>query len=134
MIRTRDYSLNGVTVTTFNTEQMITFYNSLFNTRLQPVPLGDFNLYEGRLGNLNITFIPSNIRDVPTMSGHHQLSFKVSGLEAFIRRVERFGGTPLEQIFQDENVKYCSVADPDGNTIELLEKTTDPRMAFYEPL
>jgi len=126
MVGSRNFIIIGVTITTVNTELMISFYNSVFNTRLKPVPLGEFNIYQGRLGELDITLIPTNSIDTPTLNSRYQLSFQVNGLEEMVERIRLFGGTPLEHIYQDGGDKYCGIADPDGNTIELLENATTP--------
>ena len=132
MLGTSDFTLNGVTVSTINTGRMITFYNSLFNTQLSPVPLGDVYLYEGMLNDLNITLIPTGASNVPYSNGHHQLSFEVNDIEAFVKRVKRYGGTPLERINHNEDGKYCGIADPDGNTIVLFERKTESHLIDFK--
>lgn len=117
-----DYiSLGGFSITANNLDHMVHFYNTILGAELTPIHLGDALFYEGRIGNLNISLSTTEHLRTSRPSNSHQLSFVVSNLDKIVDQVKNTGGTLLQEVCDYDSDRYCGIADPDGNTIELIE-------------
>ena len=121
--------LGAMSITTVDTPKMVNFYETVFKTRLHPQEMGRFVLYRGAVGNLNITLAPNELMGIRAEQSKHHLSFIVPNLEEYLRLVKRAGGRQTQDIDFDNLEKYCEIADPDGNPIELVEMLTELEQA-----
>ena len=119
-MRDVNISLTGLLIATSNLKSMVHFYNTVFGANFAPITLGRAVLYEGQIGNLNITLSSAGRERARHKSGY-QLSFSVSDLDKIVSRVRHAGGIQLQEVQEYESDKYCGIADPDGNTIELTQ-------------
>ena len=113
--------LEGVSISTNKLQSMAHFYNTVFEAQLREIVLGDIVLYEGQIGDINITLSPTSTSNLFKRKNGHQLSFQVSDIEQVIARVKQTNGAQLQRVTIYDTNKYCGIVDPDGNTIELIE-------------
>ena len=101
---------------------MVRFYNAVFDARLQAtVHIGDAQFYGGKLGALELTLCPNAVAGVVAQQNRQQLRFVVDDIEAVMQRGLAVHGSEINPIDEYKGAKVASLADPDGNTIELVE-------------
>ena len=115
-------SLGRMAIVTINMPKMVNFYRKVLNANLSPVSVGDFTLYEGRMGDVNVTLAPNEMLGIQSENSRHQLSFLVPNLETALTLALRTGATQMEEISEQADERYCGILDPDGNSIELVER------------
>lgn len=114
--------LVGLTIAAIQIEQMVEFYNAVFDARLQPtVHIGDEHFYGGKLNDLELTMCPNSIAGVVAEQNRQQFRFSVEDLEDVMRRGLANHGREINPIDEYKGAKVASLADPDGNTIEFVE-------------
>ena len=122
------FFLGGLSIAVNNMSKMVNFYNEVFETQMEPYSLNDFTLYQGKMGDLNITLTPNALLGIRADKSRYQLSFNVPNLEHVLTIVKGTGGKQMQEISVDGTEKYCGILDPDGNSIELVEHI--PQMTF----
>ena len=102
--------------------QMARFYNAVFQAGLkETVHIGDAQFYGGSIGALELTLCPNAIAGVEARQNRQQLRFEVDDIEAVMQRGLAVHGTEINPIDEYKGAKVASLADPDGNTIELVQ-------------
>lgn len=117
--------LGAMSISTVNTSKMVNFYETVFKTRMKPHAVGNYTMYRGNIGGLDLTLTPNDLMGIRAEQSKHHFSFVVPNLEEYIRLVESAGGQQIQDIDIDYSEKYCEVVDPDGNAFELVEKMSD---------
>lgn len=120
--------LGRMSIATINMPRMVEFYQRVLNATLSPVPAGKFTMYQGRMGEINITLAPNEMLGIQSENSRHQLSFLVPNLEKALSLAARTGATQMEEISTENDERYCGILDPDGNMVELVERY--PQMAY----
>ncbi len=115
-------SLGRMAIATINMPQMVNFYRKVLNANLSPMSVGDFTFYQGRMGNVSVTLAPNEMLGIQSENSRHQLSFLVPNLETALSVAIRAGATQMEEISEEADERYCGILDPDGNSIELVER------------
>ena len=115
--------LRGITIAAVNVEAMVSFYNALFDTELEPFEGFGTILYGGQLAGLPFLLCPNEILDIEADKNRIQLSFTVEDIEAFVEGVLAHGGAQIQPLSEQPGRILCGIADPDGNTIDLEELT-----------
>ena len=113
--------LRGLTIAVNEVDKMVSFYNGVFASNLQPYAAFGTVLYQGKLAGLDLTFCPNELLEIKADKNRQQLSFWVDDLDAALARVVACGGTQIQEIVVTEAGRVCGVTDPDGNTIELMQ-------------
>lgn len=111
--------LTKMTLATTRTLEMVKFYNTLFDTQLQPQEIQGTTFYNGTLAGIPILICPNEIARVDAKQSRHQLAIQVGDLKSLLGKVESAGGrieTPMT-----ESMTEAIVRDPDGNTIEVMQ-------------
>jgi len=112
----------GLTVAASNMQEMVKFYNAVFNARLKAtVHIGEEQFYAGRLCGMKLTFCPNTIAGVVAEQNRQQFRFQVADIEAVMAKGLANHGGEINPIEEYKGAKVASLADPDGNTIEFVE-------------
>jgi predicted enzyme related to lactoylglutathione lyase len=114
--------LDRVVIASTNIEAMAGFYNELFDTGLEPFEAYGTTFYRGKLSGLDLVLCPNEIARVSADQNRHQFRFEINDLNGLAEKVMGAGGKFSEAISEDSETKSCAVRDPDGNTIELIER------------
>jgi catechol 2,3-dioxygenase-like lactoylglutathione lyase family enzyme len=110
-----------ITLATTNTAAMAAFYNSVFDARIQPTQAYGATLYKGTLAGISLLLCPNEIAGVAAEQSRHQLQFAVASLDDSLDQVRAAGGA-IEQIEAGGSERRAAVRDPDGNTLEFVER------------
>ena len=113
--------LQGITISAVNVEAMVNFYNQVFDAGLEPFAAFGTTLYRGQLAGLRLVFCPNDFLGIQAEKNRQQLTFSVPHVEATIKTAVDAGGRQVGEVSQSPDQKVGSIADPDGNTIELVE-------------
>ena len=114
--------LAGLTIATTNMNQMVDFYNSVFNAGLKPtVHIGEEQFYGGKINDLELTLCPNTIAGVVAEQNRQQFRFVVDDIADVISKGLAHFGVEINPIDEYKGAKVASLADPDGNTIEFVE-------------
>lgn len=113
--------LQGITIAAVNVEAMANFYNHVFDAGLEPFAAFGTTLYRGQLAGLRLVFCPNDFLGIQADKNRQQLTFTVPDVEAIIQAAVDAGGRQVGELSHSEGQKVGSIADPDGNTIELME-------------
>ena len=111
--------LTKMTLATTRTEEMVTFYDTLFDTQFQTQEIQGVTFYNGTLAGIPILICPNEVARVEAEQSRHQLVLQVADLMSLLGQVEAAGGrieTPMT-----ESMTEAIVRDPDGNTIEVVQ-------------
>ncbi len=112
----------GLTVAACNMQEMVTFYNAVFNARLKAtVHIGEEQFYAGTLCGMKLTLCPNTIAGVIAEQNRQQFRFQVADIEAVMAKGLANHGDEINPIEAYKGAKVASLADPDGNTIEFVE-------------
>ena len=110
--------LTKMTLATTRTDEMVKFYDVLFDTQFQPREIQGVTFYNGRLGGIPILICPNEIAGVEAEQSRHQLAIQVADLQALLQKIESAGGsieTPVT-----EPMTMAILREPDGNTLEVM--------------
>ncbi len=115
--------LTGLTIAATKLPEMAQFYNAVFDAGLRPsVSIGAEQFYAGELCGLQLTLCPNSIAGVEARQNRQQFRFEVDDIEAAMRRGLASHGGEINPVDEYKGAKVASLADPDGNTIELTQR------------
>lgn len=114
--------LKGLTIAAHEVDQMVRFYNEVFASNLQSYQAFGTTLYRGELAGFELTLCPNELLEIKAEKNRQQLSFWVEDLDAVLARITACGGTQMQEIVVTEAGRVCGVTDPDGNSIELMQR------------
>jgi predicted enzyme related to lactoylglutathione lyase len=113
-------NFDRITLAVNNMDEMVEFYNEVFDAHLKPEPPVFFT---GRIGDVELLLCPNDIAGVVAQQNRHQFRFVVENLEKVLLQVEQFGGQPLGDVEKHNGEKLAGARDPDGNTIEFVQRS-----------
>lgn len=114
--------LVGLTIAASNMDQMVRFYNAVFDARLKAtVHIGEEQFYAGALCGMKLTFCPNTIAGVIAEQNRQQFRFQVADIAAVMTKGVANHGYEINPIEEYKGAKVASLADLDGNTIEFVE-------------
>lgn len=99
-------------------DEMARFYDEVFGTALQSDAGSPFR--RGTLADIPLLLCPNEIAEVVAQQNRHQLRFAVDDLDAVLGRVRATGGVVMDEGELGDSARVAGVADPDGNTYELV--------------
>ena len=111
--------LTNMTLATTRTEEMVRFYDTLFDTQFQAKEIQGATFYNGTLAGVPVLICPNEIARVEAEQSRHQLTLRVADLMSLLGQVESVGGrieSPMT-----ESMTEAILRDPDGNTIEVMQ-------------
>lgn len=98
------------------------FYNQVFQAKLEAVNTPEGTFYQGELGQLLFTLVPNDIAKVEARQNRHQMTFWVDDIEKTLHAAIQAGGVKTQQSVETEIGKLLAILDPDGNTLEFIER------------
>lgn len=102
--------------------QMLTFYNTVFDSNLQQN--GESPFYSGRLLDWELLFCPNSIAEVNAEKNRFQLTLVVDDIDAAIKQALDAGGSLYDDRTETDAQIACGIKDPDGNSFELVQIKT----------
>ncbi|MBS4196853.1 VOC family protein [Lederbergia citri] len=123
------FAISQITIAYNQENEMVDFYNHLFNADLKPLKAGDFIFYKGKIGEIGLLFCPNEMLGIKAEKNNIQFTVQVPNLEEILSKVSQYGGKQIQEINREESKSSVGISDPDGNSIELLEiKVPDRRI------
>lgn len=114
--------MNSVAVKCANMQSMIDFYTRAFGGQFEKVDIGGMECHFGQVAGLMLKLVPgrerSGFEDYPS----HQLGFEVDDIDEVNAIAVACGGAIENEKFMQGDIAYGCVRDPDGNTIELMQR------------
>jgi predicted enzyme related to lactoylglutathione lyase len=115
--------IERITFAVNDVKKMVAFYNTVFDAGLKTFPAFDnFEFASGKLGGLDLLMCPNEIARVDAQQNRHQFRFAVEDLARVIAAVREAGGESLGDIQMEGDAKLWSARDPEGNTIEFIQR------------
>ncbi len=109
--------IERITLAVTDMEKMVSFYNNVFNTQLQPS--GEY-FYRGTFVGFDFLLCPNDIAQVEAKTNRHQMRLTVHDVSEFGAWVKAAGGTVINEGTNGTR-KIIGVRDPEGNSYELIE-------------
>jgi hypothetical protein len=111
--------LKRMTLATTRTAEMVKFYNTLFDTGLQPTEAFRTMLYQGILADVQLVICPNEIAGVNAEQSRHQLTLRVDDLSAILSPEGPVGG--IIEAPAPDTLANAILRDPHSNTIEVVQ-------------
>ena len=122
MAATEAFEISRVSYAVTNIDAMVVFYSAVFQTEFKTLHWGDQTLYQGKLLGHPTLFCPNSIAGVKAEQSRIQFDVLTNDLDGVIKRAAESGGTVREQSEAGAAERYCTVVDPDGNTINFYAR------------
>jgi len=114
--------IDKITIAVDNMEMMEMFYTATFKLNFTKHDMGGFYLLTGNLATIQLMLCPKEIAGITASENNIQLRFAVENIKEVVKIGEQSGGTIIEDVHQQNEIKLASLRDPDGNSIELVGK------------
>ena len=98
------------------------FYAHTFNLTFHPVTFAKRTLFSATLGAMELLLCPKDLAGVEADVNTIQLRFVLDDVEPAYRRGLARGGTMLSDLQEVDGRKHVSMRDPEGNSLELIER------------
>lgn len=115
------YKIEGLTIAISNMEQMLQFYQRVFDLKFERQDQFGTVLYSSNWDNLKLLFCPKEITGVSVNRNRQQFDIIVANLDTILQVVQQNGGSLMHEIQTTETQKAVGIMDPDGNSIVLKE-------------
>lgn len=118
-------TIDKITFAVGKMEEMVAFYTGMFDMKFKSFDAYESTLYTGKLGDMELLFCPKEVARVDAKINTIQPRFVVQDVEnAFKTGLEK-GGTAITEPQLFEGAKIASLRDPDGNSVELIQKSKE---------
>jgi predicted enzyme related to lactoylglutathione lyase len=114
--------IDKLTIAVTNIDSMGIFYSNLLDIKMGKIDLGDTFLLKGNTDNFELLLCPKAIAGIDATQNNIQLRFQVENLSQITTQCVESGGTIINEISESTEVNIGAVRDPDGNSIELIQK------------
>jgi predicted enzyme related to lactoylglutathione lyase len=114
--------IDKLTIAVTNIDSMGIFYSNLLDIKMEKIDLGDTFLLKGNTDNFELLLCPKAIAGIDATQNNIQLRFQVENLSQITTQCVESGGTIINEITESTEVNIGAVRDPDGNSIELIQK------------
>ncbi len=114
--------IDKITIAVAKMEQMRGFYTKAFNVNFNEIDCGDFSMWIGKLGDIQLLLCPKDIAGIKADENTIQLRFVVEDIKASFENGIASGGSILNEIQTENEILTACFRDPDGNSIELIQK------------
>ena len=112
-----DMRIGRIVLAVERMDAMIAFYDRVFGTDLRADPGSPF--HRGTLAGIPLLFCPNELAGVVAEANRHQLRLVVDDLDGVLATVVPAGGRIVNGEGGDRQ-RVVGIADPDGNTYELV--------------
>lgn len=116
------FAITKLTIAYNRGEEMVRFYNNLFTADLKPIQVGGFTFYKGVIAGLILLFCPNEMLRIKAEKNNIQFTVQVDCLDEILSKVIQLGGNQIQEVSRSEYEATVGITDPDGNTIELIER------------
>jgi predicted enzyme related to lactoylglutathione lyase len=116
-------SIDKVTIAVTHPEEMAAFYSKTFGAELKSSDMQGMKFFSGKLGNIELLLCPKEVAGIKANENTIQLRFVVKDVDAAVKSALKNGGSKIGEIQTTGNIKGGAVRDPDGNSIELVQKS-----------
>ncbi|MEQ8526016.1 VOC family protein [Gracilimonas sp.] len=114
-------TLRSMTIAAHDMPEMIEFYTEVYNVEFSEKIINEFTLFEGKWLGYNLLVCPAEFAQNTAQQTRHQLDISVTDFDAFIEKVEQFGGSLLGEVIIQEGVRSVGIHDPDKNSMIIIE-------------
>lgn len=114
------FGIGKITMAITNMEAMVRFYESVFDTKLEPFEAMGERFYQGRLLGCVVLFCPNRIAGVVAEQNRHQFDLLTDQIDAVVQRAVSAGGTARDGT--NAGAKTATITDPDGNTMVIIQR------------
>ena len=114
--------IDKITIAVENIKKVANFYSKTFNIQLKEIDCGEFSMYAGKMGNIQILFCPKSIAGITATENTIQIRIVVENIDETIDKGIQSGGEQINDIQVNNGVKVSALRDPDGNSIEIIQK------------
>lgn len=111
-----------IAIATEKMSAMQNFYDQVFAAQFQGMNTEAGTFYQGQIGGLALTLVPNSLARVEAKQNRQQLSFLVENIEETLKKATDAGGQQQGEVLSAPEGRLAAVTDPDGNTIEFLQK------------
>jgi predicted enzyme related to lactoylglutathione lyase len=111
--------IQRITLAVEDMSSMVKFYNDVFGCALEP--LSGSPVSKGRFADIELIMCPNSVAGVVADQNRHQFRIIVDDAERLARRIEAAGGAVVNR-GSSEGKTVLGVADPEGNTYELMSQ------------
>ncbi|MCP4632267.1 MAG: VOC family protein [candidate division Zixibacteria bacterium] len=115
-------TIDKITIAVEKIEETVKFYNAILELELKSYDVEGNKLYGGKFGEIELLFCPKSFAGIEADENTIQLRFVVPDIKKSMEKGVRSGGTVMNEIYEHEGVSYSSLRDPDGNSLELIQK------------
>lgn len=116
------FKITQLTIAVTNTEEMAVFYSKVFNVKLSEFEAMGEKFYSGNIAGIYTMLCPNAIAGVEANQNRHQFDYSIDDLEEVVEKALSASGTLKDSIQADEKQKTVTIIDPDGNTINFIQK------------
>lgn len=113
--------IKGLTIATVDMDKMVNFYTKVFGVEFTSIENYGIVLYQGKWGELDVLFCPTEIAGISATENRHQFDVVVEDLDHTVKVVEANGGQLLQEVTETETGRSVGIYDPDKNSIVLME-------------
>lgn len=103
-------------------EKMARFYRETFGIEWQKFEYSGYNFYSAKLGEMELMLAPKEIAGVDVAVNNIQLTFEVQNIEQTLTSACDNKGKIKDEIQVQDEIKVAGLLDPEGNTIEVIER------------
>lgn len=114
--------IDKITIAVSDMKMMEKFYSAVFGIEFKKHEMGDFYLLSGMADSIQIMLCPKEMAGIEVDQNNIQLRFAIDDIEKVLKAGLQNFGTLIEELQKQGKVKFASLRDPDGNSIELVEK------------
>lgn len=114
--------IDKITIAVTDVEKALAFYAAVFGIKFKTFNIEGNVLCSGLLGTINIVLCPKSFAGIKASENTIQLRFVVNDIKQAIETGKKYSGEIINEIFQEDNEYYAALRDPDGNSLELIQK------------
>ena len=115
-------SIDKIVIAVGDLDKMGFFYSAVFGVKLNDVDVGNAKMKTGLWGTMEFLLCPKELAGIKANQNTIQLRFVVKDIDLVLKRAKETGGQIITNIQSTHGVKTAAVRDPDGNSIELIQK------------
>ena len=118
-----NYQITGLTLAVTNMQQMLEFYEGVFQIRFTMQEMQGHQLYKTKWLGMDLLFCPAELANNTATQNRHQFDIATENIIATVELVQAHHGIMMHDIIQQGDTKTVSVYDPDHNSMVFTETT-----------
>ena len=117
-----NFKISRITIAATDIEKMVEFYNSVFGARLEGFEAMGSKFYSGSIAGIYTMMCPNSIAGVSAEQNRHQFDYITDDIDEVVNNALGSHGSLKENISVSEKEKFVTIIDPDGNTLNFIQK------------